>query len=119
MKLRPLHLILAVFLIGGMVAASFNTEVRKAKKIYKASHPTCEICGSARKLQIHHVVPVSEDRSLAADTNNLITLCYAHHYFPAHCYGHFKMHNTHIREAAAALRPQYEYWHQFCTRGDH
>jgi len=38
---------------------------------------TCAMCGSSKKLIIHHITPMKEDPELklAYDTNNLITLC--------------------------------------------
>lgn len=38
-------------------------------------HPTCAACGSTKKLEVHHKVPVHVSRSQELDASNLITLC--------------------------------------------
>jgi len=53
------------------------------KKILKRDNYTCQECGdhnykgrgSSIKLEVHHVVAVSEDHSLVFEPSNLITLC--------------------------------------------
>ena len=49
-------------------------EVQKAMNIYRKSHPVCEITGSKKKVQVHHIRPVWLDPSLATDPNNFISL---------------------------------------------
>lgn len=55
------------------------SEARRAMKKYREEHPTCEITGSKNKIQIHHIVPVWADPSLAADPNNFIALSASAH----------------------------------------
>ena len=49
-------------------------QARKAMNEYRKQHPVCEITGSDKKVQIHHIVPVWADPTLAADQNNMIAL---------------------------------------------
>jgi hypothetical protein len=40
-------------------------------------HPVCAACGQRRRrdLNVHHIIPFSQDPSRELDENNLITLC--------------------------------------------
>jgi hypothetical protein len=49
-------------------------QAKKAMDEYKKTHKVCEITGSDKNVQIHHIVPVWADPSLAADPNNFIAL---------------------------------------------
>lgn len=61
----------------------------KSKQIRKRDKYLCQICMSNRyntiyqynytELEVHHIVPISEDYSLRLDDKNLITLCRYHH----------------------------------------
>ena len=46
----------------------------KAMNEYRKTHKVCEVTGNNKGVQIHHIVPVWADPSLAADPNNLIAL---------------------------------------------
>lgn len=62
---------------------------RKSLEIRYRDHGLCQVCLrglylSSRvftydSLSVHHIVPLSEDRSRALDDENLITLCGLHH----------------------------------------
>ena len=47
----------------------------KAMKNYRKKHPVCAWCGRDARVQIHHIHPVSVRPNLAADPNNMLTLC--------------------------------------------
>jgi len=47
----------------------------KAKREYVSTHPECAMCGNQKYLEVHHVVPVHINPSLADQQSNLITLC--------------------------------------------
>jgi 5-methylcytosine-specific restriction protein A len=59
---------------------SAPTKVRSPKwdgvrtKHLKA-HPKCAACGSVKTLEVHHIVPFSDNPALELDPKNLITLC--------------------------------------------
>lgn len=54
-------------------------EARAAMQKYRELHPACEITGSKNKVQVHHIIPVWKDPSLAADPNNFISLSASAH----------------------------------------
>lgn len=39
------------------------------------NNPFCAACGTSKKLEVHHIVPVHIDPSKELDSSNLITLC--------------------------------------------
>jgi len=47
----------------------------KAMRHFKKSHPVCAWCGRSRRLDVHHIIPVSVDVSLAASEGNMLMLC--------------------------------------------
>lgn len=54
-------------------------EAQKAMQEYRKRNPACEITGSLNKVQIHHIIPVWADPTLAADPNNFIALSASAH----------------------------------------
>lgn len=48
---------------------------RKVETQFIESHPVCEICGSNKRLNVHHIKPFHLYPELELDVNNLITLC--------------------------------------------
>jgi len=56
------------------------------RKEHIGRQPCCQACGSCKKPEVHHIVPVHLDPSKELDPDNLITLCdkYCHFVF-----GHF------------------------------
>ena len=52
------------------------------KRVYKAHKKECWCCGAKGegvKLQIHHIISVSERPELATDVTNVVILCEYHH----------------------------------------
>lgn len=72
-------------------------EYRLAMKEYIKEHPNCEFCGRNKKVDVHHKKPVSFAPELAADKNNMITLCRKPqcHLVVGHL-GNYKNYNKHI-----------------------
>ena len=73
----------------------FNKKIRYAvrspewpevRREHIKKQPCCMACGSCKKPEVHHIVPVHLDPSKELDPDNLITLCdkYCHFIF-----GHF------------------------------
>ena len=63
---------------------SRNRWKQKAKQIKEDAQYICEYCRAHGKittqmLEVHHIVPLEEDDSLAFDDDNLICLCNACH----------------------------------------
>lgn len=78
----------------------------KLEKEFLAKHPVCEICGSKKKLNIHHRKPFHIFPELELDPNNLITLCMSKmqcHLLIAHG-DDFKAYNPNIDADVIALR---------------
>jgi len=48
---------------------------RKVRKAHIKKHPYCEVCGSKKGVEVHHVEDFSEHPELELDPNNLISLC--------------------------------------------
>jgi 5-methylcytosine-specific restriction endonuclease McrA len=42
---------------------------------YVKNNPACVACGSKRRIQVHHIEPVSNRPDLELDQSNLLTLC--------------------------------------------
>ena len=66
----------------------------------------CEACGAKGKLlqplQLHHVIPFSQDKSKELDPENVITLCCYCHFVIAHL-RNYKSWNKDIKEDAKKL----------------
>lgn len=74
----------------------------KLRREWLAEHPTCAACGTTKKNEVHHCVPVSHDPTRELDATNLITLC--EHRECHHRIGHafdWRAANPHCREDAA------------------
>lgn len=56
----------------GMKRSPQWPEVRKE---HLKKYPKCAVCGSLKKLQVHHITLFSDDPSLELNPKNLITLC--------------------------------------------
>ena len=49
--------------------------VRKAMDKYRKEHTTCAWCGRTKKLEVHHIIPVSVQPIMADNPENMIMLC--------------------------------------------
>lgn len=47
----------------------------KVRAEHMKKQSSCQACGSTKKLEVHHMVPVHVDKSKELDPDNLITLC--------------------------------------------
>jgi hypothetical protein len=47
----------------------------KTRRDYLQKHPTCVICGSKKKLEVHHKLPFNLRPDLELEESNLIPLC--------------------------------------------
>lgn len=64
------------------------SKTRKAMREYRKTYTKCEITGSTKKLQTHHIIPVWKNPELADDPNNFIVLSASsniHHIFGHDC----------------------------------
>jgi hypothetical protein len=71
------------FLAQNVGWASLNAkqayQAQKAMRKYKAQNPNCEISGTDKNVQVHHIIPVWQDPYLADDPNNFISLSSSAH----------------------------------------
>ena len=56
----------------GAVRSSKWPAVRKK---HLEEHPVCAICGSTKRIEVHHIIPFNIDPTKELDPNNIITLC--------------------------------------------
>lgn len=77
-------------------------EVRRAMVLHRRRHPRCEISGVRRRLEVHHIHPVSTHPHLAADPGNLMTLTRSVHRGLAHP-GSTENYLANIRSIAALM----------------
>lgn len=52
-------------------------------------HPFCAVCGTNKKLEVHHIIPVHIDISKELVESNLITLCESKSHNDHLIFGHF------------------------------
>jgi len=60
---------------GGNDNVRNTAEYREWKSSVHDRFNSCNSCGSTENLHAHHIVPISEDESLATDVNNGVLLC--------------------------------------------
>ena len=58
-----------------ILSADRSPQWRKVRLAHLKLHPVCEICGSAKDVEVHHFVPFHLDPKLELEESNLITLC--------------------------------------------
>lgn len=82
-----------------------------AMRRHLALSPECAVCGILKWLgfrcHVHHKIPRHLAPDLAADPDNLITLCWLHHWLVGHMGKSWKCYNEKVAETAAALRAAY------------
>ena len=83
---------------------------RKAMKAYRKVHPVCEVTGSNKRIQIHHIIPVWAAPELAADPDNFIALSIKSniHLIYGHAGSFRKRYIANIRNMAEKMRELYK-----------
>lgn len=79
--------------------------VRKALLAHRKAHPVCEATGSTKRLEVHHLLPVSVRPDLADAASNLITLERKAHLVVGHA-GNYKNYVSNVGEVCATMRIQ-------------
>lgn len=73
------------------------------REMYLAFYPACAVCGTTKRVEAHHIVPVHIDPAMELDPANLVTLCRrlrgGHHLAFGHL-GNWKRQNPCVVEAA-------------------
>lgn len=57
--------------------AKRSSQWPKVRKEHLEKNPTCAVCGSTAKVEVHHMVPFHVNPTLELVPSNLITLCEA------------------------------------------
>lgn len=79
----------------------------KARAAHLLLHPTCEVCGSSSKLEVHHIKPFHLHPDLELDPANFVTLCESKKIGGLNCHlifghlGSFKSFNVSVLKDAA------------------
>lgn len=88
----------------GEFGADRDPQWRRVRAKHLLVEPVCQVCGKAKELDVHHIIPVAFDPSKELDPHNLITLCRN----PCHLvFGHFlsyRCYNRNVREMAKAYK---------------
>lgn len=79
--------------------------VRKAILTHRKNNPVCEATGSKKRLEVHHIVPVSVNPTLADWPSNLITLEKKAHLVVGHG-GNYKNYVKNVAEVCDTIRIQ-------------
>lgn len=90
--------IISYFLSYGKVYVQRSPQWRTVRAKHIEKQPCCMACGSCKKPQVHHIVPVHLDPTKELDPDNLITLCGKHCHF---VFGHlmdYRSWNTNVIE---------------------
>lgn len=67
--------ILNFFGFGKIESLARSGKWKTTRKKHLEKEPFCQVCGTNKKLNVHHKIPVSIDPEKENDENNLITLC--------------------------------------------
>ena len=84
-------------------AGNRSSQWPKVRAEFLKTHSTCAVCGSTKKLQVHHIEPYHLHPELELDPKNLITLCKKHHLEFGHG-GNYKYENP-------GILVDVNYWH--------
>ena len=83
-------------IFGGVPRSSKWPSVRKS---HLALHPACEVCGTRKNLECHHIVPYNVRPEMELDFQNLITLCRKDHLLFGHLNSFYSF-NKDVKEDA-------------------
>jgi len=113
-------LVLLTIYVSGLVskleAADRSSCWNKTREAHIKLFPYCEVCGTSKDLQVHHIKPFHMFPLLECDKDNLVTLCTSK-YWEFNCHliaghgGNFRSYNRWVMEDIGILkvygRPDY------------
>ena len=76
---------------------------RVVREAHLRKNKRCAVCGSQKKPEVHHIIPVHVDPSQELKRTNLITLCRRDHFVFGHLCNWQKYNETVTNDA--------KYWH--------
>jgi hypothetical protein len=87
---------------------------RKVRKQHLKNHPRCYVCGSKKKIEVHHIVPFHVAPDLELEPDNMMTLCERKKYgINCHLlighFGNYQRVNTNCRTDAVTWRSKLGY----------
>ena len=74
----------------------------KVRRDFLRVNPVCMVCGGDKDLDVHHLIPFSQNPALELEVSNLMTLCTPHHFLIGHLMS-WRSWNSGAREDAAYL----------------
>lgn len=77
------------------------------RKIFLTVYDKCAVCGTKKKLEVHHLIPVNKDISKENDMYNLITLCREHHFTFGHLCSWYSF-NENVKDDAKLWKTKIE-----------
>lgn len=85
-----------------------------ARRAHLEKHPSCAVCGSLEKLEVHHIRPFHIRPDLELASTNLVTLCESRGYANCHLFfghlGNYKSFNVDVLSDAG------QWAHKIATR---
>lgn len=88
--------------VGEYWGAPRSSKWSAVRRAFVKSNPYCAACGTAKELEVHHLVPFHLDASRELDPTNLLTLCNECHFFIGHLKDWTSC-NPYAREDAALM----------------
>ena len=67
-----------------MVEGNRSPDWPRVRAAHLKREPDCQVCGTRRNVEVHHIVPVEWDRMQELSLENVITLCRNHHWTFGH-----------------------------------
>jgi len=85
-----------------------------ARRAHLDLHPSCAVCGSLEKLEVHHIRPFHLHPELELDPKNFVTLCESRGYANCHLFfghlGNYRSFNVDVLSDAG------QWAHKIATR---
>jgi len=82
---------------------------RAVRQAHLRREPECVACGQTTQLEVHHILPFSNEPRLELDPDNLVTLCKRDHLVFGH-FGNWQRYNPKVREHATTYHEWKEKW---------
>ena len=103
MKRHALRFAILVAVCLSLGAGQRSGRWQSVRRAHLVEEPACVACGRDRDLEVHHVLPFSNDPTLELDPENLVTLCKRDHLTFGH-FGDYRRHNPQVRRHAEQYR---------------
>lgn len=116
MKKYSIIILIVMFGITQLFSDPRSPEWEHVRKAHLENHPVCELCGTAKDLQVHHIKPFHLSPELELDPDNLVTLCISKYWgFSCHILvghgGNSRYENPWVKEDITIIKilgdPQY------------